>query len=347
MPYTPFYNMRYPAVSQTNFKAEIKYYFEDSVYTPPDSGLKFKDNFNAAIAKWKEELYDYVGFEEIHNGNDQSINLRIKFDDRNHHWIEKTDYVVEASTVISTTITFNKNYLMEPRLKDYQVRLNSIALNAIGNVLSLLRVEGEENYEPIMRDHTFRNGQFLLPEQPSREEIEQVQHIYGKAPGDATLGDSVAYDGYPSYFIFEENVYFNPQDVFYTADLVFMGIVKEKKNIFKQDEDYWMTYKVRVDHKVKGKLADPYEVEIHQYGSDEGGNIPALHNLRYLQAGDSIVFMGNYKENGILSAVNEGDGLFVKHLGSDRFVSSLEGSPLSNVQFSLDQLLGCHRRCKC
>ncbi|MFS1514019.1 hypothetical protein VQL36_16475 [Chengkuizengella sp. SCS-71B] len=341
-----YYNIRFP-INKDGFLSEIRY----RVLGGDKAHFGFFKALKLAEEKWNKRINNI----DLHRDDGMTSILTIILDENDNDYISRiaTEYNEDTYEIERSTIRLNLNLINSILANGKQKRVASIIMNAIGCSMGLKHREIRNivlGTRSIMYDYAFFNNKFVLPSKPAEVDVLLCNDLYNKPPGQSS-GDNPNDDGIITYILGNNysfnTTFINPFDVSDEAELVFMGKVKEKKHIVKQDEDYWITYKARVDHKVKGKLADPYEVEIHQYGSDEGGNIPALHNLRYLQAGDSIVFMGNYKENGILSAVNEGDGLFVKHPGLDRYSSSLEGSLLSNVQFSLDQLLGCNRGCKC
>ncbi|MFS1514020.1 hypothetical protein VQL36_16480 [Chengkuizengella sp. SCS-71B] len=348
MPNTPYYNMRYePNDPENNLKSIISYYINSKF-----DNVEKKQICLNGMNGWSS-VTENVTFKLAASEDDADLRFYTFGSEYDRDLIAMTQIIKKDEHTIDHSVV-NLN-VSNHNLNSYDTaKLSAVACNAVGHALSLKN--HIEPYNSVMYKDMFLDHNFALAEYPQDCDKNSVIDVYSKPPGEAHKGTTHK-KKYEEFKLYKDKnarenhkqdvKFLNPLDVSDYADLVFVGKVKEKKNIIKQDEDYWMTFKARVDHKVKGKLADPYEVEIHQYGSDEGGSIPALHNLRYLQAGDSIVFMGNYKENGILSAVNEGDGLFVKHPGLDRYSSSLEGSLLSNVQFSLDQLLGCNRGCKC
>ncbi|MFS1514017.1 matrixin family metalloprotease [Chengkuizengella sp. SCS-71B] len=307
-------------------KGIIKYAFHRNV---TDDQKKI---WNGAINAWEDSLnlleFNGLKFEKVKITKANLIlnveNSKIEGTFFTETQVEYDDYKIKESYA---SFFFDEDTEEE--------RLILVAMQAIGHAMGL----DSSNTRSVMYPVAYSAGNEFELSKPTYEDLKAVVELYSAKPGESGgIGgrNGIQY----SHLKYKDDTqnYYTP-DIFDAADVAFTGKVIEKPHIRKDDDNHWMGYRIRVDQKFKGKLADPHEVEIHQSGSDEGGDISTDNNLRYLQTGDTIIFMGNYRDNGTLSAVNEGDGLFVQHQVSDRYSSSLKNSPLSKIHFTFEQLV--------
>ncbi|MDP5277060.1 matrixin family metalloprotease [Chengkuizengella axinellae] len=338
---TPYYNMRYPTISKTNSRAKIYYAI---MFEPKKLDLKYKEKFEnawkTAIQKWTDLLDGYVDFEESYDVN--NVNLFLRGEDKsNLDWVGINNTAVKetvdgkvTSEIKGNVAYLNMAYIQKDKYTDE--RAAAIAMHEIGHALSL--DHNKSKNVSVMYDSAFSTfNNFLLSPTPTSLDTKPVKTVYLYPVGEAVSGLAPEQD--LTHTLMEED-YSNPNDALQASDVAFEGIVLEKGDTITQDgENYWSSYKVRLDQPLKGCTMEPSEFTIHQFGGTEGGCVSRLKNLRYLLEGDRIVFMGKYRDDGILSAVNEWDGLFIQNPDSNRFSCARSVSRVSNIEYSFEQLL--------